>query len=185
MVDALNPGAIMDIDMQKTAGEPTPGTAVTQTLPEGMRTIELRVGPGGARTQTFIGRELAESHRVTKAGAEVVRVYQSRKGKLVVHRHYIEWTEFTNVTRRAFRDKKSEFTVARKQSDQSDLSAITHWAKGFRDWRDMLGLGEDGYGDFTVDIVDAPGELRDLVPERVFRIVADVLENPAAQVLDI
>lgn len=175
----------MDIDMQKTAGEPTPGTVVTQAEPEGLRTIELRVGPGGGRRQTFVGRDIAESHRVTKVGAEAIRVYLSKKGKLVVHRHHIEWAEFTAVTRRAFRDKKTEFTTARESSGQADLAAITHWAKGFRDWRDMLGLGDDGYGDFTVDIVDEPDRLRDLVPEKVFRIVADMLENPAAQVLDI
>lgn len=173
------------MDMNKPADDTTVSTAVAEVPPEGMREIVLRVGPGGGRTQSFVGRLLAESQQVNKVGADVFRVYLSKKGKFVVHRHSVVWAEFSNAAKHAYIEKKEEFTTARKQSDQVDFSLIANWAKGFKDWRNLLGLGEDGYGDFTIEIVDALGELRDRVPAKVFRIVADVVENPSAQVLDI
>ncbi|MEV6771185.1 EXLDI protein [Nocardia sp. NPDC051030] len=162
----------------------TTAVAVDETL-AGMREIEVRVGPGGGRTQRFTGRLLAESQQVTKVGSEAVKVYLSRKGKFVVHRHFIEWSDFTTATKRAYAEKKEEFVTARNASDQSDFSLIANWAKGFKNWRELLGIGDDGYGDFTLDIVDSLGELRDRIPAKAFRIVADVTENPAEQVLDI
>ncbi|MRH91614.1 EXLDI protein [Nocardia sp. SYP-A9097] len=176
----------MDIDMQKPdADEPTPGALVTQDFPEGMSRVELRVGPGGGRTQSFVGRLLAESQQVSKVGTEVVNVYLSRKGKFVVHRHYIEWADFQQATKLAYHTAKDEFIVARRNSDQSDFSPITNWVKEFKNWREMLGLGKDGYGDFTLDIVDTLEELRDRIPAKAFRTAADVVANPASQDLDI
>lgn len=169
----------MAIDIQKTDDDTQPA------LPSGLREFELRVGPGGGRTQKFTGRLLAEANEVTKAGTEVVRVYVSRKGKFVVHRHYIEWQDLQNATKHAYQEKKLEFATARRASDQSDFSALTDWVKGFKNWRELLGLGDDGYGDFTLDIYETLGELRDRVPAKVFRIVADVTENPSETVLDI
>ncbi|WP_067695860.1 EXLDI protein [Nocardia jejuensis] len=188
----------MATDMHKNesgdTGEAVPPQGVTATnLPavldirdaDSMREIVLRVGPGGGRTQRFTGRLLAESQQVNKVGSEAVRVYLSRKGKLVVHRHYLEWSDFSTATKHAYHEKKQEFVTARKASDQSDFSAITNWAKGFKNWRELLGIGDDGYGDYTLEIVESPGELTDRVPAKVYRIVADVMENPSAQVLDI
>ncbi|WP_330183455.1 EXLDI protein [Nocardia sp. NBC_01503] len=176
----------MDIDMQKPeGGEPTRGALVTQDFPEGMSRIELRVGPGGGRTQTFVGRLLSESQQVTKVGTEVVGVYLSRKGKFVVHRQYVEWSDFQQATKQAYHTVRADFVTARRNSDQSDFSPITHWVKEFKNWREMLGLGKDGYGDFTLDIVDSLDELRSRVPAKAFRIAADVVSNPASQDLDI
>ncbi|MGW2660383.1 EXLDI protein [Nocardia tengchongensis] len=170
----------MALEMDKPATDLVP-----DPLPEGMREITLRVGPGGGRTQRFVGRSLADGRKVTAEGSESVQVFLSRKGKLVVHRHFLDWTDFARATRNAAEERKDEYLTVRKGSDQSDLSLMTEWLKGFGGWREFLHLGKDGYGDFTVDIVDSPGELRDLVPAKVYRIVADALENPAAQVLDI
>ncbi|MEV6069883.1 EXLDI protein [Nocardia sp. NPDC052001] len=175
----------MDIDMQKPAGDESQTALIAQNFPEGMSRIELRVGPGGGRTQSFVGRLLAESQQVTKAGTEVVKVYQSRKGKFVVHRHYIEWADFQQATKQAYRNAKDDFVVARRNSDQSDFTPLTNWAKEFKNWREMLGLGEDGYGDFTLDIVESLEELRDRIPAKAFRIASDVVANPASQDLDI
>lgn len=158
---------------------------VPDALPAGMREIQVRVGPGGGRTQRFVGRLLAEAQQMTKEGSESVHVYQTRKGKLAVHRHYIEWNDFAMATKQAARAKKEEYIVARRTSDESELSVMANWAKGFKGWRDLLGLGEDGYGDYTLDIVDSLGELQDRIPAKVYRIVADVIENPTAQFLDI
>ncbi|MFJ4658048.1 EXLDI protein [Nocardia sp. NPDC088792] len=163
-----------------------PTTALVQdALPEGMKEIQVRVGPAGHRVQRFIGKELGESQRFNPEGAEVVRVYQSRKGKLVIHRHIVEWADFTASTKQAYQEKKDEFLIARRASTSSDFSVFTHWAKGFKDWREMFGLGEDGSGDFTLEIVDSLDELRDRIPAKVYRIVADAVENPSTQFLDI
>ncbi|MFJ9362929.1 EXLDI protein [Nocardia sp. NPDC101769] len=167
------------------ASAATSADLVPDPLPEGMREITLRVGPGGGRTQRFVGRLLAEAQHVTKEGSESVQVFLSRKGKLVVHRHYVEWSDFAQASKNAARERKAEFITARHSSDQSDLSVFTNWAKGFKNWREFLGLGEDGYGDFTLEIVDSLMELRDRIPAKVYRIVADVVENPSSQVLDI
>ncbi|MFE5288915.1 EXLDI protein [Nocardia sp. NPDC056611] len=170
----------MALEMDKPATDLVP-----DSQPEGMREITLRVGPGGGRTQRFVGRSLADGRKVTGEGSESVQVFLSRKGKLVVHRHFLDWTDFARATRTVAEERKDEYLTVRKGSDRSDLSLMAEWLKGFGGWREFLQLGKDGYGDFTVDIVDSPGELRDLVPAKVYRIVADALENPASQVLDI
>ncbi|MGW4353489.1 EXLDI protein [Nocardia sp. NPDC004582] len=170
----------MALEMDKPAVDLVP-----DPLPEGMREITVRVGPGGGRTQRFVGRPLADGRKVTGDGSESVQVFLSRKGKLVVHRHFLDWTDFARATRNVAEERKDEYLTVRKGSDRSDLSLMAEWLKGFGGWREFLQLGKDGYGDFTLDIVDSPGELRDLVPAKVYRIVADALENPASQVLDI
>ncbi|WP_327143678.1 EXLDI protein [Nocardia sp. NBC_01327] len=183
----------MDIDMQKPADDDAaPGTAVTQTLPDDMLEIEVRVGPGGTRTQSFVGRLLAKSQQVTTAGAENVRIYQSRKGKLVVHRHYLDWSDFSTATKHAyegtkdqFNAKREEFAAARRNADGSHVPLIANWAGEFKHWRELVGIGQDGYGDYTLEIVDSLGELRDRVPAKAYRTVADAVENPSAQFLDI
>ncbi len=176
----------MDIDMHKPEGdEPARSAVGTEDLPEGMSRIELRVGPGGGRTQSFVGRLLAESQQVTKVGTEVINVYLSRKGKFVVHRQYVEWSDFQQATKQAYNSVRADFITARRNSDQSDFSPITHWVKEFKNWRELLGLGKDGYGDFTLDIVDSLDELRERVPAKAFRIAADVVSNPASHDLDI
>ncbi|MEC3955108.1 EXLDI protein [Nocardia sp. CDC153] len=173
------------MDFDKEQQTTATNELVIDSLPEGMQEITLRVGPGGGRTQRFVGRLLSQAHRVTTEGSETIRVYQSRKGKLVVHSHIIDWNDFATATKHAAQEKKEEFITAKNNSDSSDYSPIMNWAKGFKNWREMLGLDEDGYGDFTLDIVDSLGELRDRVPAKVYRIVADVVENPSTQVLDI
>ncbi|MGW4123153.1 EXLDI protein [Nocardia sp. NPDC004711] len=186
---ALDMDKSNDADPQDAPAPEAPAATGTELvpdpLPEGMREITLRVGPGGGRTQRFVGRLLAEAQHVTKEGSESVQVFLSRKGKLVVHRHYVEWSDFAQASKNAARERKEEFRTARNSSDQSDLAVFTNWAKGFKNWRELLGLGEDGYGDFTLEIVDSLAELRDRIPAKVYRIVADVVENPSSQVLDI
>ncbi|WP_157513911.1 EXLDI protein [Nocardia concava] len=174
------------MDFEKDTPETTATTElVVDSLPEGMQEITLRVGPGGGRTQRFVGKLLSQAHRVTKEGSEAIRVYQSRKGKLVLHSHIIDWNDFATATKHAAQERKEEFITAKNNSDSSDYSPIMNWAKGFKNWREMLGLDEDGYGDFTLEIVDSLEELRDRIPAKVYRIVADVVENPSSQVLDI
>lgn len=120
--------------------------------------IEVKVGPAGNRRQRFVGRLLGETREVTKTGVVVVRVYQTKKGKFVVHRQESDWSDFSN---------------------------FGNWTKDIKRWRDLIGLGNDGWGDCTVDIVDSLAELRDRLPDKLFRIVEDKLEHPTSQVLDI
>ncbi|MBL1075269.1 EXLDI protein [Nocardia sp. 2] len=164
----------MPADLQK----PTPDA-------DGMQEFELRVGPGGGRTQRFTGRLIAESQQVTKSGAEVVQVYLSRKGKFVVHRHYIDWNDFLQSGKKSYREQKEALAGARAHSGQSDFAVFGEWAKGLKNWRDLVGFGDGGAGDYTLDIVETLEELRDRVPAKAFRIVSDVVHNPAEEVLDI
>ncbi|RDI46191.1 EXLDI protein [Nocardia mexicana] len=120
--------------------------------------ISLKDGPGGLRVKRFIGRYLAEARDVAKTGTEVVRVYRSRKGKFVVHR---------------------------QQSDWSDLSALSELAADWRNWRSILGKGDQDWGDFTVEIVDSLDELRAVVTPKLYRRVAAAVEQPQAENLDI
>lgn len=120
---------------------------------------ELRVGPGGARRQRFVGRRLGDYRHFTKQGIAVLTVYQGRTGKFVIHRQESDWADASSV--------------------------VANWTKGLKQWRDVIGLGEDGWGEFTSEVVDSIGELRGRVPEKLYRTVIDVVEHPATQVLDI
>ncbi|MER7454528.1 EXLDI protein [Nocardia beijingensis] len=126
---------------------------------EDLRQIVLRVGPGGGRQQRFFGRLLGESREYSKVGMNVVRVYVSRKGKFVVHRRESDWRE---------------------------ISVAIDWTE-WKNWRELLqpGSGEREWGDYTVEIVDSPAELRGRIPEHIYRTVVDVAENPNSQDLQI
>ncbi|MFE7796340.1 EXLDI protein [Nocardia sp. NPDC057440] len=123
--------------------------------------VVLKVGPGGARRQRFFGRLVGESRQYSKSGIETVRVYLSRKGKYVVYVQRSEW---------------------------SDLAESTDWFKdwqNWKNWRGMLGADGLGRGDFTVEVVDSLAQLRDRVPEKIYRTLADVTEHPYSQDLDV
>ncbi|WP_067808050.1 EXLDI protein [Nocardia beijingensis] len=126
---------------------------------EDLRQIVLRVGPGGGRQQRFFGRLLGESREYSKVGMNVVRVYVSRKGKFVVHRRESDWRE---------------------------MSVAIDWTE-WKNWRELLrpGSGEREWGDYTVEIVDSPAELRGRILEHIYRTVVDVAENPNSQDLQI
>ncbi|QLY31799.1 EXLDI protein [Nocardia huaxiensis] len=182
----------MATDMHKPAEQNTDTTleVVPDATTGEMQEIVLRVGPGGGRTQRFTGRLLTESHQVTTAGTEIIRIYLSRKGKFVVHRHYIDWNDLTQHAKKTFQDKKEGFAEARAQAghsgqfSQADLAVFGNWLKDMKDWRGFLGLDEN-FGDFTLDIVDTLAEVRNLVPAKAYRIVADAVGNPSVEHLDI
>ncbi|MEV0252321.1 EXLDI protein [Nocardia sp. NPDC050712] len=123
--------------------------------------ITVKVGPGGHRAQRFFGKQIAEACAATRAGVAVTRVYRSRKGKFVVHK---------------------------RQSNWSELAEVCHWGT---DWKSWVGqavtplAAEQGSGDYTVDILDTLEELREHVPARTYREVADVVQNPSTQDLDV
>ncbi|MFE7746043.1 EXLDI protein [Nocardia sp. NPDC057455] len=144
-----------------TVEERASGVTVVKapTEPDDLREIVLRVGPGGGRRQRFVGRLLGESREYDKAGMNVVRVYLSRKGKFVVHRQESNWRE---------------------------MFGAIDWTE-WKNWRELLGVGsaEREWGDYTVEIVDSPAELEGRIPERMYRTVVDIAENPTSQDLQI
>ncbi|MEV6273992.1 EXLDI protein [Nocardia sp. NPDC051832] len=121
--------------------------------------ITLNVGPGGHRSQRFVGKQVGEAREVTKVGVTATRIFVSRKGKYVVQTQQSDWQDFT---------------------------VLTNWTRDWKNWRNLIGLGDnEGAGDFTVDVVDTLDELRTRVPSKVYREVADVVQNPGSQDLDV
>ncbi|MEV0031812.1 EXLDI protein [Nocardia sp. NPDC050793] len=143
---------------QHPAFAPAEGDSIDIHKAGDLQEIVLKAGPGGGRTQRFHGRRLIEARRVAKDGMEVVRVYQSRKGKYVVQRQFSDW---------------------------SDFAVFTNLSLDWKNWRNMIGLGDQGWGDFTVTVVDSVEEVRELVPAKVYRTVADIAEHGSSQDLDI
>ncbi|MEU7631025.1 EXLDI protein [Nocardia sp. NPDC049220] len=124
-----------------------------RSAPHDVDEIVLRVGPGGGRRQRFFGRLLGRSRQYSKVGITVVRVYVSRKGKFVVHRQESTWRA---------------------------MSVAIDWTH----WRELLvafGGDEGAWGDYAVEIVDSPAELRGRIPEHIYRTVVDVAENPGSR----
>ncbi|MCP2289390.1 EXLDI protein [Nocardia amikacinitolerans] len=137
------------------SAEPAP---IDMDKSDDMEEIVLKVGPGGGRLQRFHGRRLAEARQITKDGAEVVRVYRSRKGKYVVQRQFTDWSAF---------------------------AMLTDWTRDWKKWRSIFGIGSQDWGDFTVTVVDSVAELRELVPDKVYRTVTDIAQHGRLQDLDI
>ncbi|WP_024800464.1 EXLDI protein [Nocardia sp. BMG51109] len=119
--------------------------------------IVLRDGPGGVLRKRFEGRHLAEVREITKAGIEATRVYRSRKGKFVIQRQQADW------------------------SDLSTLTSLSDW----RNWRSALGVGEQNWGDFSVQVVDSLDELRVAIAPKLYRRVAAAVQQPRTEDLDI
>ncbi|MGW0251032.1 EXLDI protein [Nocardia goodfellowii] len=141
------------------ATDPQP-VDVTKT-PDDLEHITLKVGPGGHRAQRFYGKRLAETCTAGAAGVAVIRVYRSRKGKYVVHQRQSNWLE---------------------------LAEVCNWGNDWKSWlsQSVNPLGDaHGAGDYTVEILDTLEELRERVPARIYCEVADVVQNPSTQDLDV
>ncbi|WP_054815344.1 EXLDI protein [Nocardia arizonensis] len=126
---------------------------------EGYDEIVLRVGHDGVRQVRFSGVLLGEWHDTNDKRMEHVRVYRTRKGKLAMHAHYADW---------------SDFPVESK-----------NWLRDLKDWRRMLGFGEQDWGDFIFTVFDTLEELKGEIPGRLYRRVADAIGRPTVEDLDI
>ncbi|WP_194817308.1 EXLDI protein [Nocardia sp. XZ_19_385] len=129
--------------------------------PEDLEQITLKVGPGGHRAQRFFGKQIAEAYEASRAGVAVTRVYRSRKGKYVVHKRQSNWVE---------------------------LADVRNWETDWKAWvsQSINPLGnEPETGDYTVEILDTLEQLREHVPARTYREVADVVQHPSTQDLDV
>lgn len=134
----------------------------------GYEDVVLRVGPDGVRKQRFSGRLLADWNRYTNGGNIIERyqIYQGRSGKFVVHLQTSDWSEYGEW-----------------QKDKSG-----NWLKdltGFNSVRSMLGLSAPDWGNYTLEIVESMDELQQLLPKKLYRIIADAVDNPTIEELDV
>jgi EXLDI family protein len=130
---------------------------------QGYDEIVVRVGPGLGRKQRFSGVLLAQWERSTNERTETFRVYRSRSEKFVVH---LERSEaYTNVGPNAEK-----------------------WSTGWRAW----------VGDWSADqtftrtpaesslrVAGSLEELRGMVPDELYDVVADLVDQPTIEDLDI
>ncbi|NEW38573.1 EXLDI protein [Nocardia cyriacigeorgica] len=126
---------------------------------EGFEDIVLRVGHNGARQVRFEGALLGEWRDVNDTRTEHVRVFRSRKGKFVLHAQYSNWDEVPDIAMNGWKDWKS--------------------------WRRMLGVGDQDWGDFILEIVDSLAELKGKMPDKLYERVADIADRPPIEELDI
>ncbi|MFI6171116.1 EXLDI protein [Nocardia sp. NPDC051052] len=125
---------------------------------EGYDEVIVRVGHNGVRQVRFSGALLFETNDINDHRMEHVRVFRSRKGKFVLHAHYASWDEYPQSA---------------------------NWIKDLKNWRRMLGVGEQDWGDFLLEIVDSIEELKGKLPDKVYERVVDIAKRPQIEDLDI
>ncbi|MFQ6329563.1 EXLDI protein [Nocardia sp. NBC_01009] len=126
---------------------------------EGYDEVVLRVGHNGVRQVRFSGALLGEWRDVNEQRIEHVQVYRSRKGKFVMHAQYSNWDEYPESSK--------------------------NWLKDLTNWRRMLGVGDQDWGDFILEIVDTLGELKGKIPDKLYERVAGIADRPPVEELDI
>ncbi|RJO76845.1 EXLDI protein [Nocardia panacis] len=131
---------------------------------EGYEEVVLRVGHYGARQVRFSGALLGELHDVDDERSETYKVYRSRKGKFVLHTRLAKWSEYPT---------------------DAGITGMTNW-RDWKNWRrTLIGVSDQEWGDFTMEIVDAIPDLEGRIPDRLYRRVADLAEHPHIEDLDI
>ncbi|MEV0769782.1 EXLDI protein [Nocardia salmonicida] len=125
---------------------------------DGFAPIIVKVGPGGGRTQRFTGRQVGESRQVTRKAIDTVRVYLTRKGNYLVHKQTSAW---------------------------SDYNELGDWTEDWKNWRSILGKGEQSWGDYTTEVVDSLDALRPLVSPKVHLMIVDRAQHPLNHDLDV
>ncbi|MFD0360596.1 EXLDI protein [Nocardia sp. GCM10030253] len=128
---------------------------------EGYDEVVLRVGHNGVRQVRFSGALLGEYRDVNDERIEHVKVYRTRKGKFVMHAQYSNWDDYPQAV------------------------AGTSWFKDLTNWRRMLGVGDQDWGDFHFEIVDSLGELKGKIPDKLYERVAQIADRPPVEELDI
>jgi EXLDI family protein len=127
---------------------------------EGYEEVTVRVGPGHGRLVRFSGHLLGEWGNSWASDMQLYRIYRSRTGKFVVH---------------------LERTADWHPRDQEG-NTVTGW----RAW---LGIGNftwgQSTGESTLDIYDSFDALREKIPPSLFEQIAEVVEHPAVEDLDI
>jgi len=127
---------------------------------EGYDEITVKVGPGSGRKVRFVGVLLGEWGRVVSKRTEIFKVYRGRTGKFVVH---------------------------------TERSADWAWSGSEGGWRESLranlGIGEvhwgSAAGERTLQVADTVEDLRRLIPDELYEMVATAAHQPPIEDLDI
>ncbi|MFI9507072.1 EXLDI protein [Nocardia sp. NPDC052566] len=125
---------------------------------EGFDEVVLKVGHNGARQVRFSGALLFEWRDMNDERIEHIRVFRTRKGKFALHVQHSSWEHYPNDT---------------------------NWLKDLTNWRRMLGVGDQDWGEFTLTVVDSIEELKGKVPDKLYERVADAATHPHIEDLDI
>ncbi|AEF42777.1 EXLDI protein [Hoyosella subflava] len=125
---------------------------------EGFDEVVLKVGHNGVRQVRFSGTLLGEWRDLNERRIEHIRVYRGRKGKFAMHAQRSNWAEYP-----------------------TDIN----WLKDLKNWRRMLSVGDQDWGDFTLTITDSIEELREHLPGKFYERVAGVADLPQIEDLDI
>ncbi|MFE9785902.1 EXLDI protein [Nocardia salmonicida] len=128
----------------------------------GFEEVVLQVGRDGVRQVRFQGVLLGEWRDVGDKQVLHQQVYRSRKGKLVLHTHSALW---------------SEYPTGDAAGDMKD----------WKYWRRMFGIGDRAWdwGDYEYEILDDLKDLKDRVPDKLYRKVEDITAHPQIEELDI
>ncbi|MGW4635990.1 EXLDI protein [Nocardia sp. NPDC004415] len=128
----------------------------------GFEEIVLQVGRDGARQVRFQGSLLGEWQEMGDEQVRNLTVYRSRKGKLVLHTHTAAWSDYP--TGPAAGDMKE-----------------------WKYWRRFFGIGDRAFdwGDYEYEIFDEVTALKGCIPDKLYRKVADIVEHPQIEELDI
>ncbi|WP_336086291.1 EXLDI protein [Nocardia sp. SSK8] len=128
----------------------------------GFEEIVLQVGRDGVRQVRFQGSLLGEWQEMSDKQVRQLAVYRSRKGKIVLHTHTAVWTDYP--TGPAAGD-------------------MTEW----KYWRRFFGIGDRAFdwGDYEYEILDDVAAVKDRIPDKLYRKVADIVDHPQIEELDI
>jgi EXLDI family protein len=130
---------------------------------EGFDEITVSVGPGRGRRQRFSGVLLGEWARSTNTSFAIYRVYRTRTGKFAVHT-----------------ERSAEWKPGGPDAEK--------WTTGWRSWvgnwssNQSWGLTPEHS---TLQVADSIDELRELLPDELYAMVAELADQPAVEDLDI
>lgn len=126
---------------------------------EGFREITVKVGPGQARQQRFLGVLLAETELSTSDDVQHLRVYRTRGGRFAVH------TE---------RSARHTWTAGKD-------GTATGWRKHVSSDQQWSTIAPSG----SLEVVDSLEQLAALVPPALHDLVAAAVDHPVVEDLDI
>lgn len=126
---------------------------------EGFEDVTVRVGVGNGRKVKFTAILVGQLVDATNSGAAKYRVFQGRTGKYVLHV-----------------ERSPEFSMLDADGKPAG-------------WKGHLGIGNVSYAErpkqSTLDVVATLEELRPLVPDKLFDMVALTARQPTVEELDV
>jgi EXLDI family protein len=130
---------------------------------QGFDEIVVRVGPGLGRKQRFSGVLLAQWESSTNERTESYHVYRARSGRFVVH-------------------------LERSEAHTDVGPDAAKWNTGWRAWVGDWSANQTWTwtpADSILHVADSLEELRDVLPAQLYDLVADIVDHPTIEDLDI